>query len=225
MTTEIQPYSSFQAINVGPNLPTGLRLTGGKTRPFVYSLGVNSTVPYIRLIGGSTSQKLFSWGEQIIVPPGEMVTVENASYHPGDVYLQSGADPAAIPARVTVPVGLVNVNGAATGSFGVDTRRAKRAFVSGFAETTANEAIGITGYARERQHDVTIGFSYFATPIAYYLYFTYIPIGTFLGLMPLGNKALPGDPVHALLDYAEFAYTGIDTRSESGAVYYVLEYT
>ena len=99
---EQQPYSTFHAMDVARDRETNIKLSGGRTIPFIYSLGINSTVPYVRLVGSSMGQKLFSWTEQIVVPAGEMVTVANASYHKGDIWIQSGVDPAALPARASV---------------------------------------------------------------------------------------------------------------------------
>lgn len=221
---ERQPYSSFKALNVAPNAPTNLKLSGGRTIPYIYSLGVNSTVPYIRLVGGSTSQKLFSWNEQIVVPPGELVTVSNGSYHPGDIFLQSGADPAAIPARVTVPVPMVVGAGLViTPAFVLDVRRARRAFVGGFNANAANLTMFIFGEARERSHGINPVTSDLGLPTATYTDSYTIPASTAPGLIPLGDNAQPGDAVHDLLDVASFQY-GAPDQTNSGALHYILEY-
>ena len=222
--TERQPYSTFQAINIAPEAPTNLKLSGGKTIPYIYSLGVNSTVPYIRLVGGSSSQKLFSWNEQIVVPPGELVTVANGSYHPGDIFLQSGYDPAAIPARVTVPVAMVVGAGPViTPAFKLDVRRARRAFIGGFGPNNSNLTMFIFGESRQRSHAINQVTSDLASAVPSFTDSYSIAAGTAPGLIPLGDNAQPGVSVHDLLDVAWFQY-GAAAQTNSGALHYVLEY-
>lgn len=230
---ERQPYSSFQALNVQPEAVTNLKLSGGQTIPYVYSLGVNSTVPYIKLIGGMNSQKLFSWNEQIVVHPGQFVTVANASYHPGDIFIQAGSDPSAKAGRVTIPFTLneVSVPGEdnyVEPSFVVDTRRARRAYVVGFSATfndLPNYPFIAIGVSRDRSHVVNPTYSTEGAG-ADALYYNQIDVAPFTepGILPLGNKALPTDTVHDLLDFATFAYYDISTESRSGGFHYVLEY-
>lgn len=233
MTTELQPYSSFQAINVPPGQETNLKLSGGETIPYRYSLGVNSSIPYIRLIGGNTSQKLFSWNEEIIVPPRQFVTVANASFHPGDIFMQSGVDPSAKPQRVTVPVtlNLVTVPGEDDyfePAFPLDTRRARRAFVTGFANVAnvlPNYPFYAIGISKGRSHATDPALSYEGgQPRARYTSLIDVPPFTQPGMLPLGDNALPTDTVHALLDMATFAWYDLQTESQSGAFHYVLEY-
>ena len=230
---ERQPYSSFQALNVQPEQTTDLKLSGGRKVPYVYSLGVNSTIPYIRLIGGASSQKLFSWNEEIVVPPGQMVTVANASYHPGDIFMQSGVDPSAKAGRVTIPVTLQLVTVPGEDDyfepvFPVDTRRARRAFVTGFANVAnvlplySFYAIGISKN-RSHTNDPALSFEG-GQPRARYTNLIEIPPFTQPGLLPLGDRALPTDTVHTLLDVATFNYYDLQTQSQSGAFHYVLEY-
>ena len=220
--TERQPYSTAKILNVAPTQDTNLKLSGGKTIPYVYSLGVNSTSPYVKLLGSSMGQKLFTWTEEIIVPAGEMVTVVNGSYHPGDIWIQSGADWAALPARVTVPVNVVESGGVTTPEFNIDTRRARRAFVQGMPIISVGIDFTATGAARDRSHAidpalVEVGTPTFSTTFA-------IPPGS-PGLLPLGDDARAGDGVHALLDVGSWSYDGLfESSTPSGAVYYVLEY-
>ncbi len=229
MTKELQPYSTFTALDVARDRETPIKLSGGETIPYVYSLGINSTVPYVKLLGSSMGQKLFSWTEQIIVPAGEMVTVANGSYHPGDIWIQSGADPSALPARVSIPVGLVQTQVGKglfqnVPTFGLDTRRARRAFVQGIpANSNAVEFIN-QGKSRLRSHFVLpsppseVRTPTFTTTVS-------VPPGV-PGLLALGKDARPGDGVHALLDEARFIWDAAINfpDGESGAVYYVLEY-
>lgn len=211
-----------------PLAPTGFTLSGGDTVPFVYSLGVNSTVPYVRVLTEG-SQKIFSWGEPIVVQPRVNATIVNASYHPGDIFIQSGSDPGAIPARVTIPVGLKYQNVAHTvleGRFPVDVRRARRAFVAGFAvSTNAFKSFVVVAFARDRSHTITPAFAFGPPITAIYAWVQRIPPNTFMGLMSLGIERNPAGPASGLLDYIKFGYSDTTTRSESGSVYYVLEYT
>lgn len=236
MTTEIQPYSSFQELNVPKQKTTNLKLSGGESIPYIYSLGVNSTVPYVQLLGSRGGQKLFTWGEQIIVPPREFVTVKNASYHPGDIFIQSGWDPAAKPERVTVPVKLLLDNSNPDEAFwflypehGVDTRRCRRAYVAGF--TQVGILLGVEwhwdamGIAHQRSHvtDPTFSFEGGNARARYTTRIT-IPPNTSMPLMPLGERAQFGDTIHSLLDEATFAWSYLNDSTQSGAVHYVLEY-
>ena len=220
--TERQPYSSQTVLNVAQNKVTEMKLSGGRTIPYVYSLGILSTVPYVKLVGSSMGQKLFSWTEQIVVPAGEMVTVQNASFHPGDIQIQSGVDWAALPARVTIPVGIISGDPNTTPEFNLDTRRARRAFVQGFPAISTAINMTVTGTARLRSHSIDLSLGEGATP-TFTTTFA-IPPGD-PGLMPLGKDARAGDGVHALLDVATWSYGGnFESSTPSGAVYYVLEY-
>lgn len=231
MTPELQPYATFTAFNVPANQPTTIRLSGGKSIPFVFQLGVNSTIPYVRLLGSSGGQKLFSWTEKIIVPPGEMVTVTNGSYHPGDIWIQSGWDPAVIPARVTVPVALINLTNppgdTARSAFALDTRRARRAFVGGFGATAdpAGLIMNISIQARGRSH-VSTPLPTEGGPPPIYSTTVNTPVATVPGNIPLGINAHPSDTVHDLLDTAEFFATANDVMglTGGGAAHFLLEY-
>jgi len=229
MDREIQPFSNFQAISVPPSHPTTFRLSGGKTIPYIYQLGVNSSVPYVRLLGSDIGQKLFSWNEKIIVPPQQMVTVENASFHVGDIHINSGWDPSALPARVTVPVNFDEVTGpdGYLTRFPCDTRRARRAFLQGPEATTVNPGEAeVTGRAVGRGHVVGLpAFTELGRPVPEYVSTLTYPPATTLGLIPLGQNALPGDSVHALLDTATvFIADGTPPTTRSGSWYYVIEY-
>lgn len=224
MSTEKQPYSTFNAMGVPANKVTELKLSGGKTIPYIYSLGINSTIPYVKLIGSAMGQKLFSWNERIEVPPGEMVTVANASFHPGDIWINSGWDPAVLPSRVTVPVGVSVVGANIEPDFPIDTRRALRAWVQGFPASGGPQVFTTVGIAKLRSHNVNPAFTYAVNATAEYTTSFTVPPFTSPGLLPLGQKAQPGDPVHALLDAASFQWGDVAFTTQSGAVYYVLEY-
>jgi len=236
MSQELQPYSSFQELGVPKQKVTKLKLSGGKSIPYVYSLGVNSTVPYIQLLGSRGGQKLFTWGEQIIVPPGEMVTVKNASYHPGDIFLQSGYDPAAKPERVTVPVEIFLDDTNPDPQFhrirpihGVDTRRARRAYVAGFSQVGIVQGVewffDAFGISHERSHNTNPTFSFEGGDArARYTSRTTVQPNSSVGLLPLGERATLFDTIHSLLDEATWSWSYLVDDTQSGAVHYVLEY-
>lgn len=108
---EIQPQNLYIAENIPPLAESKLRLPGGKKESRWYSLGSQSTCPFVQFIGGGAVQKIFTWGEMVEVPPGQEVLVKNASYMRGDIFIVSGQDFAAKPRRITVPVGIVDQNG------------------------------------------------------------------------------------------------------------------
>lgn len=222
---ERQPFSNYSAISVPPRTKSTIRLSGGRTIPYIYQLGVNSTCPFVRLLGGSGSQKLISWNEKIEVAPGTMVTLENASFHRGDIWVNSGWDPSAIPARVTVPV---EVNAFAgpifTSAFPCDTRRARRAFLAGPKGTAGAASIDIVGEARQRSHSIGNAPTEGPNPVPQYGLTISFPPATTIGLIPLGENAGFDDTVHSLLDLVNFTTTGIPGATASGAWHYVLEY-
>lgn len=107
--------------------------------PGIYSLGTRSTVPYVRLKGTAGFSKIASWGELIEVPEGEQATVENASHHPGDIFLNQGEEPGAMPSRITIGCPMqrndelppddpnrVDYPLGRTAAYWVDARRARR---------------------------------------------------------------------------------------------------
>jgi len=96
----IQNFGEFAAAKVRP----GEQANGLNLGPGFYSLSTRGNVPFVQFRGADRQQKTFSWGEVIAVPEGKTVTVFNASYHTGDIFLNGGADWPTIPGRVTVPV-------------------------------------------------------------------------------------------------------------------------
>lgn len=225
---ERQPYSTFYAPNVQPGQTATQRLSGGKTIPYIYQLALSATVPFIQLVGGAGSQKLLSWNEKIIVPPGEMVTVRNASLHPGDIWISSGWDPSPLPTRVTVPVGLVYQgvppNDFMSPAFPVDTRRARRAFVGGIANTgVVARTFNVALQSVDRSHDIVPALSDTVSPDAGVNFSVSLPPFTALNLLPLGYQNAVNDPAFTLLDIATWSFSG-QFLTHSGSVYYVLEY-
>lgn len=230
---ELQPYSSFSAFAIEPGKVSDLKLSGGRTIPYIYSLAVASSVPYVRLLGSSGGQKLFSWNEKILVPPGEMVTVQNASFHRGDIVIQSGWDPGAKPQRITVPVtfhsvpadALLGLPAARAPDFPADTRRCRRAYVSGFGATSMDPVqFNAIGIAKERSHVIDTATSSEAFAGPQYLTTISVPPFTEPGLLMLGNQAAPSDTIHQLLDATTFRWGNDAAETPNGALYYVLEY-
>lgn len=208
---EMQPFTTLATYGAapGPNRRTDMRLSGGETIPYIYSLSVRSNVPYIRLLGGSTSQKVFSWNEQIIVPPGEMVTVANDSFHKGDIIINSGApDWGAKPSRITVPVPLVRNNqDDFLGEFPLDCRRARRAYIGGFpsGSTTPVEGASIQITTTQRAGSFPRPEGIDPESVSDNVQqFRDLGASTSLLNIALGIGALQTDTVHVLLDTVEF---------------------
>lgn len=136
--SESQPKGNFFQAAVTPLSLSKLQLPGGSKTPFHYCLGVDSTIPYVSLQGGGSSQKVFTWGEMIEVPPGQTVTVKNESFMLGDIQINSGNDYAAKPERISLPVDIVKTDTPAGGGtvitnitpkFPADTRRCRRGYL------------------------------------------------------------------------------------------------
>ena len=225
-----QARSNFAVYRVpqGPNRLTDLKLPGG-----TYCLSSRSNIPYIRLIGGSTSQKIFGWNEEIIVPEHELVTVQNASYHGGDIIINSGMDYSAKPSRITVPVGIVD-NGVGadprfTPEYPLDTRRAQRAFLYGFRTPVggANMDIVVTQQAETSsfpQGPTSLGEGGGVT--ATLSQTVTVPAGTDINGFPLGQGASSDDSVHALLDSVTFELPAAAQSliGDAANLIYVLEF-
>lgn len=117
---------------VQPQVPSQTQLGPG-----VYSLSKRSNVPFVALVGSSGYRKVISWGELVEVPCGQLVTVWNASYHAGDIWINKGRDENNCPARITVPVRFQEVtvdvvegeSNAWTPLYPCDTRSARRAYL------------------------------------------------------------------------------------------------
>lgn len=200
-TPGYQPLKSFLAKSVEPGKVSDIQLSGGTTKPYFYSLGVNSTCPFVSVEGSGGIQKEFSWGETIIIPPGQTVKLKNASKHKGDIHIQSGRDEHNKPRRISFPVlvtppefitepPVVVVGAQRVGEF-IDTRRVVRAwlninptlvcpfapasfYVFGFYEQhTAPPIIEPSGFNAAWQADVAI-----------------IPPATSMGNIPLSRTNL-----------------------------------
>lgn len=152
---EIQPRNNFFQAAVPPLSNSEMKLPGGRSKPFYYCLGVDSTVPFVSLQGGGASQKIFSWGEMIEVLPGQTVIVKNESYMLGDIQINSGHDYAAKPERISLPVDIIQFQELGPfpitlfftePKFPADTRRCRRAYLKYQIETQAAQVdITFTG--------------------------------------------------------------------------------
>jgi hypothetical protein len=107
----VQPKNTFFASNIKPGANANLHLSGGSNETYYYSLGNQSTVPFVQFQGSGGTQKTFTWGELIEVKAREQIQVFNASYMPGDIQIQSGHDYCNAPARVSVPIEVTLADG------------------------------------------------------------------------------------------------------------------
>jgi hypothetical protein len=204
MQSQLLGSGQSQANYFAPAVPGGqdsdLRLLGGQPGqgPFYYSLGVQSTVPFVRLKGGGNVGKVFSWGELIEVPEGQQVTVQNASYMTGDIDILSGLDFAAKPERISVGVPVTTVGGAVTPAFPADTRRCRNAYL--YTQWVSGaDPITFTFVGKPRRHSFTTTLDAISLPT--YIQTFLVPPLTAFGQMPLGfgNSLIP-DSAMALTD-------------------------
>ena len=219
LKTPKQKINTFGTGFALPGQPTSLRLSAGR-----YSLSSRSNVPYVRFAGSKGFSKTISWGEWAEIDCDQLVTVENASAHGGDIYINSGVDPDPLPSRITVPIQYGPATEFDPGSIGwLDTRRAKRAyFVMRYSGTQATlfRIYGVTtGTHRTENQIVAPGEQ---GP-------GYIQDHTVLGNIawppiPLGYNTLLGDDSrpHTLLDKVRITVFG--GPSAPTAAYYILEY-
>jgi len=150
----IQTQGNFFEANIPPLAMSGLKLPQGK-----YSLGVDSTIPFISLNGGGASQKIFTWGEMIEVQEGQTVRVKNESFMRGDIQLNTGHDYAAIPPKISLPVLIENLPGAGPfgttvvrGVFPADTRPCRRAYLRCQLQTQVNLIQEIVFLGKPQKH-------------------------------------------------------------------------
>lgn len=241
--SQYQPKSNYFQANINPLSLSNLQLPGGKSESFFYCLGIDSTVPFVSLQGGGVSQKIFTWGEMIEVPPGQTVTVKNESFMRGDIQINSGHDFSAKPERISVPLRIKSVVGSpaepdvSPGSqiseFPADTRRCRRAFV----------ACNLTTVAALAQHSIVIfgkaikhSFPGVDTTLVggYYNYQTRLSYGasSLISEIPLGfagdDGSNPNTPM-ALTDQADFILLGgvpplLRVNLVSNLFMYILEY-
>lgn len=228
---EYQPATSAFQTSVLPDEISAIVLSGGRTIPFRYYLGSNSTVPLVRLESPTTSKEL-TWGDAVELPPGSVVSVRNISYGRGDIQIQSGPIPSPAPRRVTIPVDLTFYDRAtdsyATPTFPCDTRRARRAYITWGIPNTAfvlfQADITILGFCQQHSGSKQAGIPVYID--------TYHFDGMFPDTIPLGTS-LEGNGMR-LLDYARVLVQVQYTASSGGAkdhksvgiqdIFYVVEY-
>lgn len=196
----------------------------------VYSLNKRSNVPFIQLIGSAGYRKTISWGELCEVPCGEVVTVWNASYHGGDIFINKGADMCNRPSRISVPVPFVfgevetdeGLQLLWSTRFSCDTRGAKRAYLNVDAFTSnptsnnGNQTVFIRGRRLNGSMQCENSLQFFAPPWGPgvgYLNASEFPLNTELVYIPLGQGAGESDDTrpHNLLDASDvFFLLGFD---------------
>lgn len=227
-----QPRSDYFQSNVQPQTKTTLTLPGGQSGegPFYYSLGTQSTCPFISLEGGGTSQKIFTWGELIQVDEEQMVTVKNESYHLGDIEIVSGHEYFNLPSRITVPVPVVIVagpGGTIVPVFPADTRRCRKAYLYSNILTVGLAGGGLIAnfagtadkhsFASLQDPGVARGYNQAIV----------VPPGTAAGQLPMGygGGLIPNSPM-ALTDKTTFLIQfGANPPTTSPIVFlYSLEY-
>jgi len=210
---------------VPPNEPSSTQLGEG-----IYSLNKRSNVPFIQLVGSAGYRKTISWGELCEVPCGQVVTVWNASYHGGDIFINKGPDMCNRPSRISVPVPF-EFKQVQTGEglqtlwstvFPCDTRAAKRAFLNVDAVTNnpdsnnGNQTVFVRGRRLNGSMQCENSLQYFDPPWGPgvgYLNGLIYPIQTELVYIPLGQGASEGDDTrpHNLLDASDvFFLLGFD---------------
>lgn len=231
-------FGTFSSEFVQPQQETDLYLGPGQ-----YSLSTLSTVPYASLTGLGRREKIFSWGEVVEVPANEKARVKNASYHGGDIVINSGRDYSATPHRISVPVKTERLpfNAAAeliAPIYRADTRRARRAFIAGDFSTTDGLAINVItgsviegsqgGHSHFTPAQVLALGAYASGTLVGYADVQTIPGSTAAGLLPLGFRANLAPPTypHSLLD-SSFFLVVVNLNATVPALtnaYYVLEY-
>lgn len=205
-------------ISVGyadPNQATSTQVGAG-----VYSLNKRSNVPFVQFIGSAGYRKTISWGEICEVPAKEVVTVWNASYHGGDIFINKGPDMCNRPSRISVPVpyqtaryldpdGIASYINVWRPIFPCDTRAAKRAYLNIDAYVTPVPPSDFIAFVRGRRLNGSMqcanSLSQFAPPygpgVGFLNALVYPALQT-LSYIPLGQGASPGDDTrpHNLLD-------------------------
>ena len=221
--------ASFEIGYVAPNSSSQATLSG----PGVFSLSSRSNVPFVALVGRSGFYKVFSWGEIVEIPHQEQCTVKNVSFHGGDIYINGGADYDTRPARISVPVPIIEQGEGAgllyTGLFPADVRMARRAYMMVNAQTLlVNTTVNIVGKQFDGSHNTGNEIvSGVGSPGSGYRELYELPSSVEIGPIPLGKRASYGDDSrpHALLTTAAVYFLAIEVElSTDGNAYYTLEY-
>lgn len=191
---------------VAPNTTSEVQVGSG-----LYSLNKRSNVPFVTFVGASGFTKTITWGEFAEIPEGALVSVRNASYHGGDIFLNKGMDPCNRPSRITVPV-TITLDNVIAGSallyagveFPVDTRGAKRAFINFDCQTSEETAVNVRGRRLDGSMKTANPLGVFAAPYGPgvgYVDQQLVPAGDTMAMIPLGQGAMNGsDLPHSLLD-------------------------
>jgi hypothetical protein len=239
-----QPMNTFFHQNVAPLQKSSIILSGGEDRPYFYSLGNQSTVPYVQLQGSGGTQKLFTWGETIEVLPGQNVQVQSASYMAGDIQIQSGRDIANRPARITTPIevspavttgvdGTYGPSVVVTPLYPCDCRGARRAYLGCqfLSPPTLDGSMTLQLIGINQQHSWPGSVSSQFTAIAptgkkYFWLYEFVGNTTYTQI-PLGFGAQttsPNAPM-TLADYVLWTWTiGTAANLLLGSFFYTLEY-
>lgn len=238
-STGIQPYqklNSFFLPKINPLQVSELILPEGK-----YSLGADSTVPFVSFQGGGGSSKTFTWGELIEIPPGQTCKVKNESYMRGDIQINSGHDYCTRPARISVPFSIKEICSEPDepeeaewgGEFPADTRLARRCYVAGNL-LTLTEIGQIMVYGIAKKHSFPANqdnsFSFDCEPpyVSYKTAHNVLP-NTLVTMFPLGYRSSLSDnnsmPM-GLTDQANFLIVNedFDNTFQTSQFMYIIEY-
>jgi len=235
-----QPLNTFFAQNVEPFQKSSIVLSGGRDEPYHYSLGNQSTVPFVRLQGSGNTQKEFTWGETIEVLPGQNVQVQSASYMPGDIQIQSGKDIANRPKRISIPCKVTpfsqssyDPNTVVTPVYPCDTRQARAAWLVSNIQLNAKAIPSLTFLGINKQHswppDEFSGFTQLTPTGKKYVWDYQFTPGTAYGAIPLGYAAQwnPPNAVMTLTDFVTWSLT-VSSETNTSSIYsfffYTLEY-
>jgi hypothetical protein len=229
MTETVKKVAAGQNTTV---IPCGYvdpnKLSNTQVGPGFYSLNKRSNVPFVGLIGSAGFRKVISWGEIAEIPCGQLVTISNASFHGGDIFINKGPDMCNRPSRITVPVpftfGTITTGEgdekAWNSTFPCDTRAAKRAYLNVDARVNLFNLDGdsgapLTAFIRGRRLDGSMktenSLAQFAAPFGPgvgFLSAISIPVSTDMSYIPLGQGASFGDDTrpHNLLDAGDIFF-------------------
>jgi hypothetical protein len=245
MQLESQPIGTHFQNYVLPDNLASITLSGGRTIPYHYYLGSNNLCPFVQLVAPN-AQKEISWGETVTLQPGQVVSVRNVSFMPGDLQIQSGNIPPPRPRRITIPVQIVEDERANTDPnpsltvlkghtlYPCDTRMAKRAYVN----FTMNDTVFLGGtppllsavmYGRNKQHSDARGQNQFSFNGEPYTYIDVYSFGEeFPPMIPLGTSIHPAGM--RLADFVDLRFSFTYTANPStpaptfGQALYVIEY-
>jgi hypothetical protein len=221
--------TSFSLGFLGPNANSNQRLSAG-----IYAMSARSNVPFARLLGKGID-KIFTWGETVEVPKGQLCTVVNASYHAGDLFINSGCDLDNKPARITVPARIIQYTttgdfptDVTTTSYPADVRTARRAYLYIGVPFGLDIPLSgaVVGKMKDGSHNTVNTLGPFDEDGTGYHWNFDVPIMTDLGLIPLGNGSVVSDDTrpHVLLSSAQVYFYDQSVIDPTFPAYYVMEY-